>query len=59
MNEDQALLAMTLIARRASSWAHDIICSKPISEGKISADAVERFKQEIREALAVLDRESL
>lgn len=55
MDEETALLAMTLIARRASSWAHDVICSRSISDGKFSDDAVDRFRRDITEALAILD----
>lgn len=57
MKEDQALLAMTLIARRASAWAHDIVCSRSINDGQVSEDAVSRFKHDIHEALGILDRD--
>lgn len=58
MKDDQALLVMSLIARRASSWAHDIICCRSINEGQISDDAVARFKRDIQQALDILNRES-
>ncbi len=56
MNEDQALTAMALVARRSAMWVHDVICSRSINDGQISADAVDRFKKDILEALAILDR---
>lgn len=59
MKEDQALLAMTLIARRATSWAHDVICSRSINDGKVSDDAIVRFKRDIQSALEILDRNEL
>lgn len=56
MNENQALLAMTLVARRAAMWVHDVMCSRPIGDGQVSKDACDRFRAEILEALAILDR---
>ena len=56
MKEQQALLAMTLVARRAAMWAHDVLSSHSINEGEISDDAASRFKSDIMEALAILDR---
>lgn len=56
MHEDQALLAMTLVARRASDWAHSVVTSKPFSDGVITRESVARFRSEILEALAILDR---
>lgn len=58
IDEHQALLAISLVARRASIWAHDILCNRPISDGKISVDTAERFKKDILEALSILDRQS-
>lgn len=56
MHEDQALLAMTLVARRASDWAHSVVTSKPFSDGVITGESVARFRSEILAALAILDR---
>jgi hypothetical protein len=54
MKEAKALLVMTLIARRSSAWAHDIICSRPINDGEVSDDAMLRFANDIRDALDIL-----
>lgn len=55
--DDQAMLAMTLIARRASAWAHDKTASQSISNGYFKREAIVRFKRDILEALAILDRD--
>jgi len=54
MKEAKALLVMTLIARRSSAWAHDIMCSRPINNGEVSDDAMQRFTNDIRDALDIL-----
>lgn len=54
MTQEKALLVMTLVARRSTAWAHDIICSHSINDGVISDDAIQRYTRDIMEALAIL-----
>lgn len=54
MRQEKVLLVMSLIARRSSAWMHDVVCSTPISHGEVSDDAVQRFTNDIKEALAIL-----
>lgn len=55
MKESKALLVMSLIARRSSSWMHDIITSRSINQGEVSEDAMRRFAKDITDALAIID----
>lgn len=54
IDREKALLVMTLVARRSSAWAHDIVSGSPISDGTVSDDAVSRYAKDIMEALTVL-----
>ena len=45
---------MTLVARRSSAWAHDIVTSGPINNGEVSDDAMQRYARDIMEALTIL-----
>lgn len=52
MTRTKALLVMTLIARRSSAWAHDIVTGRP---GEISEESVRSFSRDIRDALDILN----
>lgn len=52
MKRAKALLIMTLIARRSSAWAHDVVTS---CQPEISDDAIQRYTRDITEALAILN----
>ena len=54
MKQEKALLVMTLVARRSSAWAHDVVTSMPINEGEVSDESIRRYTKEIMEALAIL-----
>jgi len=54
MKQEKALLVMTLVARRSTAWAHDILCSSSINDGKVSDDAIQRYSRDIMEALTIL-----
>lgn len=54
MKQEKALLVMTLIARRSTAWAHDIVCSSSISNGEVSDEAMQRYASDIMNALAIL-----
>jgi hypothetical protein len=51
MNREKALLVMTLVARRSSAWAHDVITG---GGGEVSGDAIQRYEKDITDALAIL-----
>lgn len=51
MKRAKALLVMTLVARRSSSWAHDVITG---GAGDVSDDAIQRYTRDIMEALTIL-----
>lgn len=53
MTQEKALLVMTLVARRSSAWAHDLICSMPITS-EFSDEAAQRYVRDIMDAIAIL-----
>jgi hypothetical protein len=55
LKEAKALLVMTLVARRATAWAHDVIASTSINKGQVRDDAMRRFAADITAALAIID----
>jgi hypothetical protein len=57
LKEAQALLVMSLVARRASSWAHDVIASTSINKGQVKDEAMRRFAKDITDALAIIDEQ--
>lgn len=59
MKEGKALLIMSLIARRSSSWMHDVVTSRSVNRGEVSDDAMRRFAKDITDALAIIDEPEL
>lgn len=47
---------MTLVARRSSAWAHDIIAGAPadLVKGEVRDEAIQRYAKDIMDALAIL-----
>lgn len=51
MRREKALLVMTLVARRSSAWAHDIITGGP---SDVRDEAIQRYARDVMDALAIL-----
>ena len=55
MKEARALHVMSLIARRSSSWAFDVISTTSINNGEVKEDAMQRFAKEITDVLDLIN----
>jgi hypothetical protein len=55
MKEAKALHVMTLIARRSSAWAFDVISTTRINHGEVRDESMQRFAKEITDALDLLN----
>lgn len=55
MKESKALHVMTLIARRSSVWAFDVVSTTSINRGEVKDDDMRRFAKEITDVLELLN----
>ena len=55
MKETKAMHVISLIARRSSAWAFDVISTASINNGEVRDEAMQRFAKEITDALDLLN----
>lgn len=55
MKEAKALHIMTLISRRSSAWAFDVVSTTSINNGEVKDESMRRFAKEITDALELID----